>query len=131
LWLDNVASQELVTLVIEDSARNYMQEVTERQPAAKRAGYRAAAATDACCPMCGKAMIPYTTDADKHGVRVNLDVCSHHGTWFDHGEAWSLYQGISLERMAVAFSIDMDARDAAWNQQQGAWGTFLSTTTER
>ncbi len=132
LWLDNAACHKLLAGDLEDDTASMIQSAGRRPVERRPEGYRAPAApTEAACPVCAEVLTPYVTSATKHGVRVALDVCAHHGTWFDRGEAWALYQGMALKHAELAFSIDMDRRDLQWTERNDAWRSFVGSTLRR
>jgi len=94
LWLDNRGCQLLVTGHLSELAQQTIRAVDATAPRAggpRPGGYRAPPAEgDApplLCPICGAVLSSYVTSEELQGVRIALDACAAHGTWFDRGEA--------------------------------------------
>jgi Zn-finger nucleic acid-binding protein len=122
-WLDNRACQLVISGELGDEATQLLR---SGQASAAPGGYREPAApTERACPVCEAALDNYQTSQEQHGVRVVLDVCGAHGTWFDRGEAWTLLQAASLERLALDVEIQQDAADAAYAVRESRWNRFL------
>jgi Zn-finger nucleic acid-binding protein len=134
LWLDNRVAQALVGDALSAQGRELMgwasrQPVRQAKPSPQ--DYRQAADVPATlvaprCPVCRVALAPYSTDPNRHGVKVALDVCSAHGTWFDRGEAWTLLQAISLKNASLDLELDNDARERAWAARNKALQGFVA-----
>jgi Zn-finger nucleic acid-binding protein len=136
IWLDNAACQLLIAGEISDAARELLHRAAQREPVAEeKAGYREAArpSADAAmgCPVCRAAMTPYETKPEAHGARVKLDVCPAHGTWFDHGEAWALFQAVSLKTLALDVELQADAAEARWAAGERVWSSFVAGAMRR
>jgi Zn-finger nucleic acid-binding protein len=76
MWLDNTASQQVVTSLPAE-ASELAQRVSEN--AARRVSTDA---TDLPCPVCGETL-KRTRVAQ---AWLDVDICERHGTWFDRGE---------------------------------------------
>jgi Zn-finger nucleic acid-binding protein len=107
-WLDNVSSQRLVGPdELSQPAQDMIREIDAAWAQQKvEAGYRVAGtpAGDAAalpCPVCRGPLRQVVTRDEQHGVVAWLEICDRDGTWFDRGEAWTLFQGAALERLAV------------------------------
>jgi hypothetical protein len=123
-WLDNEASRRLVLAELPDASHEILR--PQAEAGAATSPYRTAEGeTTIACPECKAALAPYTTDPAKFGVAVRLDVCAQHGTWFDHGEAWSLLQAIALRRGALDVQLEGDLSDAAWAAHERAWQRWV------
>jgi Zn-finger nucleic acid-binding protein len=134
LWLDNRVAQALVGDALSAAARELLGWAS-RQPAAQAKpspqAYRQAADVPATptaplCPVCRVALTPYSTDPNRHGVKVALDVCGAHGTWFDRGEAWTLLQAIALKNASLDIELDNDAQERAWAARTKALRGFVA-----
>jgi Zn-finger nucleic acid-binding protein len=66
------------------------------------------------------------TDSSRHGVRVALDVCAAHGTWFDRGEAWALIQALSPNSAAADVDRASEARGRDEEGTDPALGAFVT-----
>ncbi|MEJ7729612.1 MAG: zf-TFIIB domain-containing protein [Polyangiaceae bacterium] len=130
VWLDNRACQLLVSGELSDAAREAIRAIeAPPAPAAGRAqGYREPATSGGsmACPACRAPLQRYLTDEGRQGVRVQLDVCGSHGTWFDRGEAWTLLQAVQLKRLALDAELDSDARERSWDARERAWSGFVA-----
>ncbi|MBI4952988.1 MAG: zf-TFIIB domain-containing protein [Myxococcales bacterium] len=117
-WVDTRFCQRLLAMPLSTYAAELIGRLRsgppdDSPPAAPAAGaaFRAAAAPTGAlaCPHCDAELVGTTTDERRHGVRMRLDVCGVHGTWFDAGELRALRQALSLRE---AQSIDRAVHDA-------------------
>lgn len=76
VWLDNAASQALVTGRASDLV------ALAQQPSGRPGDPVDPGAGSLVCPECGEALSRVTAA----GTAIELDVCPTHGTWFDAGE---------------------------------------------
>lgn len=103
VWLDNVASQTLVSAV--DPAVLSLADAASRMAAMPFPPHEA----KPLCPVCR---------GDLQGVRVEsaavaLDTCNLHGTWFDRGELQSVARAFAATRKTEADRSHFTAAAAA------------------
>ena len=123
-WLDNAASCRLAEADLPDAAHALLR--PRAAPASDEVAYRTASGeVQIACPECKAALTAYTTDETKLGATVRLDVCPRHGTWFDHGEAWSLLQSIALKRGVLDVEVDNLKRAAAEQYHERAFQRWM------
>lgn len=111
MWLDQRACETLVNEELSNAERDFIRIDARRAVAAPvQGGYRDAARqpgdSGMACPVCREAVVTYVTSEARHGVRVKLDVCAGHGTWFDRGECRSLLMAVELKRLNLQFERD-------------------------
>ncbi|MCC6524903.1 MAG: zf-TFIIB domain-containing protein [Polyangiaceae bacterium] len=123
-WVDSRWCQRLLAMPLSDAARALIGRLRTGPPGgsppeAPAAGpaFRAAAAPTGAlaCPHCEAELAGTTTDERRHGVRMRLDVCGVHGTWFDAGELHALRRALSVrEAQGIARAVhDAEARHEA------------------
>lgn len=110
MWLDQTACEILLDEDLADDVRAFIRGSRAANPpptnAAAKAppppGYRVSARRSGDgrvrCMQCGHEPLTYETSQERHGVRLKLDVCRGHGTWFDRGEAPQFLMAIELRR---------------------------------
>jgi Zn-finger nucleic acid-binding protein len=142
LWLDNRGCHLLVDGALSEAACEAIRDV-DAQPAPgapppPRAVYRAPAREggddeDAAraCPVCGAPLKAHVTDEEQQGIRVRLDVCPPHGTWFDRGEAWTLLQAVQLRQFADDVAIEAQAAEQRWRAREFRWVNFVAGARRR
>ncbi|MEM9074369.1 MAG: zf-TFIIB domain-containing protein [Myxococcota bacterium] len=93
LWLSNRASQCVVRGTLDFAVVELAQRVDAHREPKRQAGYRDAAPSGRRCPHCA-------TPLQKAFVtrnRIEVDVCSAHGTWFDRFELRTILQQLAIE----------------------------------
>ncbi len=89
-WLDNAASMRLLQLALSDDVLRAARQADGRAP---EEGYREASRPgERSCPICGEGL-----GRTVHGG-VTLDVCGHHGTFFDRGELVTIHDGLRARK---------------------------------
>lgn len=132
IWLDNRGCHLLVSGFAPERLKEALQSIDALPASAEPAGYRdAAPPASPTCPACGADLETCITDEARQGIRVRLDVCRAHGTWFDRHEAWALLQAVELKQLAIVVEIEAADAERAWNAREAAWSSFLSNATWR
>jgi len=132
IWLGNRGCQLLLSGELSEKARETIRIIDAQVGASaeRAAGYRtpatAGSAEPLSCPICGAPLTTHITDEARQGVRVRLDICASHGTWFDRGEAWTLMRAVELERLALDVELETAARERAWDDRERAWNSFVA-----
>ncbi|HRI63444.1 MAG TPA: hypothetical protein PK156_04380 [Polyangium sp.] len=110
MWLDQTACEILLDEDLADEVRAFIRGSRAANPppanaaptAPPAAGYRVSARRTGDgrvrCMQCGQEPLMYETSQARHGVRLKLDVCRGHGTWFDRGEAPQFLMAVELRR---------------------------------
>lgn len=133
LWLDNALCRALVGNSLPDAVRDLIHTVSPVAPpdtSATASGYREPArvdpstSTERLCPVCRAELDAYVTNPERYGIRVRLDVCAAHGSWFDRGEAWALLQAISLKRMSLDLDLEVMRLNRSWDMSTDAMASF-------
>jgi Zn-finger nucleic acid-binding protein len=118
VWLGNDGCHLVVHGELPDHVTEAIRIVDGHDGEVADGGYRQAAAMPSGdrlrCPICSEPLEQVDTTEARHGIRVRLEVCAQDGSWFDRGEAWTLYQAASLKRLGAAFWADMSRRDWEW-----------------
>ncbi|MBK9000499.1 MAG: zf-TFIIB domain-containing protein [Myxococcales bacterium] len=135
IWLDNRGCQSLIRGTLSELARETLLAVDagaeQLSSAATGPAYRAPApATNDPrleCPDCAAELVALMTTEDQHGVRVRLDVCSHHGTWFDRHEAWTLFQAAELRQLSYGVELQALAAERGFAEHERLWYGFTAT----
>jgi Zn-finger nucleic acid-binding protein len=116
-WLDNDAAHRLVLAELPDAAHDLLRPSGPPPPIDP--------AQALACPECQAALVGYTTKEEMFGVAVSLDVCPRHGTWFDAGEAWTLFQSVAVKRGALDYELRTALREAAWAKHEEAFQRWV------
>jgi Zn-finger nucleic acid-binding protein len=116
-WLHNRACGVLVGGELSDQAKAGLLELHAESAEEHEGGYRVGAKLHRAdgetlsCPVCRRPLEQLVTTHDDHGVVARLEICPRDGTWFDRGEAWTLYQGHSLKRLAPEVRAQQNRAD--------------------
>jgi Zn-finger nucleic acid-binding protein len=133
--VDNRGCQRLLVGELPDAAHDLLRPSDNGRVEAAAGGYRdpprdVTPRRERHCPECGALLLASTTDPKHFGATVELDVCPAHGTWFDRGEAWVLFQTGALRRAAVDYDVSTLLRGS----DEERWEAFvfrLATATGR
>lgn len=127
IWLDNRGCHLLVSGFAPERLKQALQSIDTLPASADPVGYRVAAPpASPTCPACGAELELRVTDEARQGIRIQLDLCRAHGTWFDRHEAWTLLQAVELKQLALVVELEAADAERAWQAREAAWSSFLS-----
>lgn len=105
MWFDQTTCEMVLDEDLAEDVREFIRGTEAGKtlpPRPPRAGYRVSARRSGeggiRCAECGQEPLAYTTSSTHHGVKLRLDVCRGHGTWFDRGEAPQFMMAVELRR---------------------------------